>query len=74
LEFGQNGEWIEVKTKKDIPAGMLPMGITNYVKKIYPGKTVKGVEHSKSGYDIKLNNGKKFQLDNNFVPASFKED
>jgi len=74
LEFGQNGEWIEVKAKKDIPAGMLPMGITNYVKKMYPGKTVKSVEHSKPGYDIKLSNGKKFQLDNNFAPTSFKED
>lgn len=74
LEFNQNSEWIEIKTRSKIPAGILPQEISDYVKKVYPGKAVKSIEHSKSGYDIRLNGNKKFQLDNSFKPTTFKED
>ncbi|MCI1282299.1 MAG: PepSY-like domain-containing protein [Prevotella sp.] len=74
LEFGKSGNLIEVKTKTSIPTNVLPQGIANYVKFNCPGKTVRSFEHSKLGYDIKLSNGKKFQLNNNFAPTSFKEE
>jgi hypothetical protein len=74
LEFGSDGALLEVQAKNAVPAGVLPQGITNYVAKAYPGASVKSVEHSKAGYDIKLTNKKHFQLDNQFKPTKFKED
>lgn len=74
LEFSQAGMWSEIKTKTSIPAGILPQGILDHVKKAYPGRNIKSIEHSKAGYDIRLNNNKAFQLDNQFRPTKFKED
>src|SRR5574344_131405 len=74
LEFSKDSQWIEVNTKSRIPAGILPQEILNYVDKRYPGKSVRFIEHCKYGYEIKLNNKKSFQLDNNFNTTKFKED
>ena len=73
LEFGKNMDWTEIISKTTIPAGIIPHGVTDYVQHKYPGKYIKYIERSKQGYDIKLNNNKKFQLDNNFSSTSFKE-
>lgn len=74
LEFGSDGALMEVQTKKTIPAGVLPQGIVDYVKKVYPGASVRSMEHSKDGYDVELTGKKHFQLDNNFHPTKFKGD
>jgi hypothetical protein len=73
LEFNQQSEWTEIKTKSTIPAGIIPQGLLKYVNETYPGKTVKNIERCKAGYDIKLNGNKRFQLDSQFKPSKFKK-
>ena len=73
LEFTQNGECTEIINKNSFSANILPNEITVYVNNNYPGKKIISIEHCKSGYNIMLDNKKKFQLDNKFKLTSFKK-
>ena len=69
LEFNRKGEWTEINCRKSqVPAGLVPTSIAQYVKSTYPGTQIIKIEHEHKEYEVKLSTGieitfnKKFQV------------
>ena len=57
IEFNRKGSWKEVDCHlNEIPAGIVPATIMEYVKANFPGCIVTKVDKERYGYDIGLSN------------------
>lgn len=64
IEFKSSGEWKEIKTKQgELPASVIPEGISTYVKKAFPNTQIAKIEKESFGYEIKLSNGVEVDFD-----------
>lgn len=70
IEFDKAGNWksVEVRRGAAVPAGIIPSGIREYVKRNQRQKIV-GIEKSRRYYEVELANGVEmlFDLSGNFV-------
>lgn len=70
VEFGNNGEWESVHSRNtNIPSGIIPSQIINYVDRHFPAMTISKIERDRRGYEVQFRNGLelKFDLDFNCV-------
>lgn len=70
IEFDKVGNWksVEVRRGAEVPAGLIPSGISSYVKRNQKQKIV-GIEKSRRYYEVELANGVEmlFDYSGNFV-------
>lgn len=63
IDFDKSGNWTSVDCKQDeIPSGIVPAQIVNYVSSNYTGCFIVDIEHNR-GYDVELNNGLDLEFD-----------
>lgn len=69
LEFSDKGTWTEVDCKySEVPSGVIPVPIRDYVEKNYPRECVLKIERDHGDYKLKLSNrleltfNKKFKI------------
>lgn len=56
IEFNRSGEWTEISCKTSgVPAGLIPAGISQYIKSNYPDARVLAIERDKE-YEVDLSN------------------
>ena len=65
LEFTSNGEWEEVDCRRaEVPAAIIPAGISEYVKNNYPGEKINRIERDSRGYELELSNDLELKFNN----------
>ena len=57
IEFDHNGKWTDVKSRTQLPDGIVPSAIVDYVEKQHKGMAIKGIERDRRYYEVKLANG-----------------
>lgn len=59
LSFDRKGVLTDVETSatSSVPAGLMPAGITRYVKANHAGQRIVGLERQRNGWDVELANG-----------------
>ncbi len=59
IKFDRNGNWedVECANSKSVPAGFIPQGVADYVKKNQSGTHIVGIEKDHGGYEVQLSNG-----------------
>ena len=69
VEFDRNGRWTEIDCKRSaVPAGLVPVAITRYVKAHYPDARIVKIEKDRRKYEVELSNdveitfNRKFQV------------
>ena len=68
LEFTSNGEWEEVDCRRaEVPAAIIPAGISEYVKNNYPGEKINRIERDSRGYELELSNDLELKFNNDLV-------
>ncbi|MDO5105444.1 PepSY-like domain-containing protein [Capnocytophaga sp.] len=64
IEFYANGDWEEVKSRAaEVPAGIVPAAISQYVKAQYPNAFVQEIKKKHYGYEIEISNGLDLEFD-----------
>ncbi|MDR0422133.1 MAG: PepSY-like domain-containing protein [Proteiniphilum sp.] len=68
VEFDRKGFWKEINCKyTEVPAGIVPEQITDYVRKNYPALKITGIEKkSRRRHEVKLQNGLELEFDAHF--------
>lgn len=67
VEFVRNGDWKEVDCRYgEVPAGIVPQPILDYVNTRFTGRTVVRIERERKGYDVGLDNGLDLKFDRSF--------
>jgi len=57
IEFRSNGEWKDVDCKfSEVPAGIVPKQIVEYVKKNYPDVKIIQIDRDRRDYEVSLSN------------------
>lgn len=69
VEFNHKGEWTEVDgARQEVPAGIVPQSVADYVKVHYPDATINKIERDHKEVEVQLSNhveltfNKKMQL------------
>ena len=58
IDFYPNGDWKEVKSRgTEIPAKIIPSGISQYVSQNYNGQRIKELKKKRYGYKVELSGG-----------------
>lgn len=71
IEFDRSGEWKEIEARHAaVPFKILPVRMTDYLRKNYPDNTVIAVDKDTRDYEIILNNGIEIKFYRN---GDFKE-
>lgn len=66
VDFNKKGEWKEVDCQaSEVPAGIIPENIRNYVNANYNGFFIVQIGKDHSEYDVELNNGLELVFDKN---------
>jgi hypothetical protein len=64
VEFNRSGEWTSVDCERDeVPNGVLPQGVLEYVGKRFAGAYVVEIEKGLRGYEVKLSNDIDLEFD-----------
>ena len=64
VEFNRSGEWTSVDCERDeVPNGVLPQGVLDYVGKRFAGAYVVEIERGLMGYEVKLSNDIDLEFD-----------
>lgn len=67
LEFGNNGDWKEIKCHEgEIPAVLIPKKIADYVARRYPTAVIKQLKRERYEWEVKLSGGLELTFDKNF--------
>ena len=67
IEFKGDGEWSEVKCRQgEVPAGLVPGKIADYVEKKYPSTTITSLKREYREWEVKLSNGLELTFDNSY--------
>lgn len=66
-DFTGDGAWREVKAAHgcEVPAGIIPSGISKYVKQQYAGKKIEKIKHDRRGYEVELSGDIDLEFDAN---------
>ena len=76
IEFSNAGKWTSVDCKtKEVPEGLIPKTIRNYVNKNFKDLKIVKIEKKSSGYEIGLSDGVelKFNLLGQYKGAKIEE-
>lgn len=66
IEFNRSGDWTSVDCEKgQVPNGVLPRGVLDYVTKRFAGAYVVEIEKGLRGYEVKLSNDIDLEFDKN---------
>lgn len=67
IEFDAKGNWkdIEVPAGKAVPAVFIPEAAAQYLAREHKSSKVVGIEHSRKGYEVELDNGVDIKFDTN---------
>ena len=64
VEFNRSGDWTSVDCERDeVPNGVLPQGVLDYVGKRFAGAYVVEIEKGLMGYEVKLSNDIDIEFD-----------
>jgi hypothetical protein len=64
VEFNRSGEWTSVDCERgEVPNGVLPQGVLEYVGKRFAGAYVVEIEKGLRGYEVKLSNDIDLEFD-----------
>ena len=64
IEFNRSGEWTSVDCEKgQVPNGVLPRGVLDYVSKRFAEAYVVEIEKGLRGYEVKLSNDIDLEFD-----------
>ena len=66
IKFGNNGALESIKDPDGVPAGVVPMQITDYVKANYPQVEIIEYEVDRNSYDVKLSNRLELKFNSSF--------
>lgn len=67
VSFIKSGDWKEVKCKpNEVPKGIIPSQILDYVAKNYPDVKINQIEKDKKQYEVKLSNKMELTFDTKF--------
>jgi hypothetical protein len=67
LEFGNNGDWKEIKCHEgEVPTALVPNKIADYVTKRYPTAVIKQLKRERYEWEVKLSGGLELTFDKNF--------
>lgn len=67
VEFDKNGAWKEVDcTYAEVPAGVVPLPVVDYLRKTWPQAVVKKIERGKRGCEVTLDNGFDLKFDRQY--------
>lgn len=67
VEFLKNGKWKEVDCRySEVPAGIVPVAIRNYVTEHYPGEKILQIDRDRNDYEIRLSNRLELTFDKNY--------
>lgn len=67
IEFRSNGEWKDVDCKfSEVPAGIVPKQIVEYVKKNYPNVKIIQIDRDRRDYEVSLSNNLDLVFDMKF--------
>lgn len=66
-DFTGDGAWTDVKAGRgsEVPAGIIPSGISKYVSKNYAGLKIVEIKLDRRGYEIELSNDLDLEFDSN---------
>lgn len=67
VEFLKNGKWKEVDCRySEVPAGIVPEAIRNYVAEHYPGEKILQIDRDRNDYELRLSNRLELTFDKNY--------
>ena len=67
LQFSNGGELESIKVQDGaVPAGVVPVQITDYVKASYPDVFIKEYDVDRNSYEVKLSNRLEIKFNRNF--------
>ena len=67
LQFGNGGELESIKVQEGaVPAGVVPVRITDYVKAAYPDALIKEYDVDRNSHEVKLSNRLEIKFNRNF--------
>ena len=67
LQFSNGGELESIKVQEGaVPAGVVPVQITDYVKAAYPGVIIKEYDVDKNSHEVKLSNRLEIKFNRSF--------
>ena len=67
VEFDKQGEWKEIDCKyTQLPAGIVPKAIADYVQSNYPNVKMLKIERDSRNYEVKLDNRLELKFDLQF--------
>ena len=72
--FENSGALEKVEAKKDgVPAGLVPVQISEYVKNHYPDALIQEYEVGRRSYEVKLSNRFELKFNKNFIPIGIDD-
>lgn len=64
VEFDRSGRWIEIQCKAEgVPATIIPLAISDYVKQNYPDAVIQKIERDKHDIEVHLSNRWEIKFD-----------
>lgn len=66
IQFEHDGSLEKISARAGVPAGVVPVQITDYVKAYYPDALVIEYEVGRREYEVKLSNGLELQFNASF--------
>ncbi len=66
IQFEHDGSLEKISARAGVPAGVVPVQITDYVKAYYPDALIIEYEVGRREYEVKLSNGLELQFNANF--------
>lgn len=64
IEFDGAGNWTEVDCRgREVPAGMIPEAVRNYVRRTYPDSKIVEAENKTNKFKVELNDGLELTFD-----------
>ena len=67
IQFSNGGELESIKVQEGaVPAGVVPVQITDYVKTAYPGVIIKEYDVDKNSHEVKLSNRLEIKFNRSF--------
>lgn len=67
LEFNGDGDWKEVDCRyTEMPQGLVPEQIENYVKNNYPNNKIREIKRERGGWEVKITGGLELTFNRDF--------
>ena len=74
LQFSNGGELENIKVQEGaVPAGIVPVQITDYVKTAYPGVIIKEYDVDKNSHEVKLSNRLEIKFNRSFQVVEIED-